>query len=96
MLSEGCHVYLKRHTGELPRLTSEEPGPAEGIAEAAGDGEMEGLEGRKDPGSHADWQRELICRAVEASTHWLALPDQFEFHEYASTERFRRGLRTRR
>jgi hypothetical protein len=67
--------YLDRSTGEIVMITNEE---------------MEAAEEDDLVSEYPDWQREAILKAREtlASERFLALPDQFDIHEYKIMEDF--------
>jgi hypothetical protein len=67
--------YLDKRTGDIVLITNEEIGAAE---------EDELIS------EYPEWQRESILKAREIlkSEHFIALPDQFEIHEYKIMEDF--------
>ena len=77
MLSDESTVYLNRKTGELITITQEE---------------WDTLE--RDPETLADWEREDLSklREIDESEDYLALPSQFDIHEYSIMERFCQGI----
>jgi uncharacterized protein UPF0158 len=67
--------YLDKRTGEIIMITSEE---------------MEAAEEDELISEYPDWQREAILKAREIlkSENFIALPDQFDIHEYKIMEDF--------
>src|SRR5258705_6079893 len=75
--------YLDRSTGEIVLITNEE---------------MEAAEEDELTSELPDWQREAILKAREIlrSESFVALPDQFEIHEYKIMEDFCLAFEDRR
>ncbi len=76
--------YLDKRTGEIFMLTNEEMGAAE---------EDELIS------EYPDWQRESILKAreiVNSDETFIALPDQFDIHEYKIMEDFCLAFENRR
>jgi hypothetical protein len=75
--------YLDRGTGEIVMITNEE-------IEAAEEDEL--------ISEYPDWQREAILKAREIlkSENFVALPDQFDIHEYKIMEDFCLAFEDRR
>jgi len=75
MAAEECAHYLDKRTGEIVMVTNEE---------------MEAAEEDELISEYPDWQREAILKAREIlkSDNFVALPDQFEIHEYKIMEDF--------
>jgi hypothetical protein len=73
--AEECAHYLDRKTGEIALITNEE---------------MEAAEEDELISEYPDWQREAILKAREilTSENFVALPDQFDIHEYKIMEDF--------
>lgn len=71
-------AYLNRRTGEVYTVTDEDERTLEDPDEA----------------DLPDWQREVLpkVREVMGSADWLALPTQFDLHEYAIMKHFCLGL----
>lgn len=67
--------YLERTTGEIVMITNDE---------------MEAAEEDELISEYPDWQRETILKAREIlkSENFVALPDQFDIHEYQIMEDF--------
>jgi len=67
--------YLDKRTGEIVLITNEE---------------MEAAEADELISEYPDWQRESILKAREilTSEDFVALPDQFDIHEYKIMEDF--------
>lgn len=67
--------YLDKRTGEIALITNEE---------------MEAAEEDELISEYPDWQREAILKAREilTSENFVALPDQFDIHEYKIMEDF--------
>ncbi len=67
--------YLDKRTGEIVMITNEE---------------MEAAEEDELISEYPDWQREAILKAREIlkSENFVALPDQFDIHEYKIMEDF--------
>src|SRR5438132_2239125 len=67
--------YLDKRTGEIVLITN---------------GEMEAAEEDELISEYPDWQRESILKAREIikSEDFVALPDQFDIHEYKIMEDF--------
>ncbi|WP_404790417.1 UPF0158 family protein [Altericista sp. CCNU0014] len=74
-VSDKCHAYLNRQTGELVTI---------------GDEEISAVEEAHDLADYADWQKELIqkTRQVLDSDDYLPLPTKFDIHEYSIMQRF--------
>lgn len=78
--------YLDKRTGEIVLITNEEMEAAEEdelISESAEDDET--------LSEYPDWQRESILKAreiINSDERFIALPDQFEIHEYKLMEDF--------
>jgi hypothetical protein len=75
--------YLDKRTGEIVMITNEE---------------MEAAEADEFISEFPDWQREAILKAQEIlkSENFVALPDQFEIHEYKIMEDFCLAFEDRR
>lgn len=76
--------YLDRSTGEIFMITNEE---------------MESAEEDELISEYPDWQREAILKAQEilkSDENFIALPDQFDIHEYKIMEDFCLALEDRR
>jgi hypothetical protein len=75
--------YLDRTTGEIVMITNEE-------LEAAEEDEL--------ISEYPDWQREAILKAREIleSENFIALPDQFDIHEFKIMEDFCLAFENRR
>lgn len=76
-ISEECHVYVNRRTGEFLGATSEELSAAEEDDEDGAD-------------LLPEWQRDMLPKVREVLTtdDWLALPDKFEISEYGIMREF--------
>jgi hypothetical protein len=81
--AEECAHYLDRRTGEIVMITDEE---------------MEAAEEDELISEYPDWQREAILKAREIlkSENFVALPDQFDIHEYKIMEDFCLAFEDRR
>src|SRR6267378_5705605 len=75
MAAEECAHYLDKRTGEIVMITNEE---------------MEAAEEDELISEYPDWQREAILKAREIlkSENFIAVPDQFDIHEYKIMEEF--------
>jgi hypothetical protein len=76
--------YLDKHTGEIVSITNEE---------------MEAAEEDELISEYPDWQRESILKAreiIDSDERFVALPDQFEIHEYKIMEDFCLAFENRR
>ncbi|MEN8205428.1 MAG: UPF0158 family protein [Pseudomonadota bacterium] len=76
VISDDVTAYINKKTGELCAISEEEVN----IIEA----------GNEDNEFIPEWQREILpkVREVLESDDFVALPDQFEIHEYSIMERF--------
>ncbi len=76
VISDDVTAYINKKTGELCAVSEEEAN----IIEA----------GNEDDEFIPDWQREILpkVREVLESDDFVALPDQFEIHEYSIMERY--------
>jgi hypothetical protein len=78
--------YLDKRTGEIVMVTNEEMEAAEDdepLSDAAEEDEL--------ISEYPDWQRESILKAREilsSDKSFIALPDQFDIHEYKIMEDF--------
>lgn len=75
LVNDMCRAYLNKRTGEIILITDEDRRLADDP-----DGEK----------NLPDWQRDLLpkIRHVIESEDWLALPSQWEIHDYRIMERF--------
>jgi hypothetical protein len=76
--------YLDRTTGEIVMISNEE---------------MEAAEEDEPISAYPDWQREAILKAREilkSDENFIALPDQFDIHEYKIMEDFCLAFEERR
>jgi len=80
VISDEVTTYINTKTGELCTISEEEAN----IIEA----------GNEDDEFIPDWQREILpkVREVLESDDFVALPDQFEIHEYSIMERYSLSL----
>ena len=76
VISDDVTAYINKMTGELCAVSEEE----ENIIEA----------GNEDDEFIPEWQREILpkVREVLESDDFVALPDQYEIHEYSIMEHF--------
>ena len=76
VISDEVTAYINKKTGELCAVSEEEANIIE--------------EGKEDDEFIPEWQKEILpkVREVLESDHFVALPDQFEIHEYSIMERF--------
>jgi hypothetical protein len=76
VISDEVTAYINKKTGELCAISEEEANIIE--------------EGKEDDEFIPDWQKEILpkVREVVESNDFVALPDQFEIHEYSIMERF--------
>ena len=76
VISDDVTAYINKKTGELCAVSEEEAN----IIEAGNEGDD----------FIPDWQREILpkVREVLESDDFVALPDQFEIHEYSIMERY--------
>jgi hypothetical protein len=76
VMSENVTAYINKKTWELYSVTEEEANIIE--------------EGNEDDEYIPEWQKEILpkVRAVLESDDFVALPGQFEIHEYSIMERF--------
>src|SRR5258708_19939209 len=74
--------YLDKRTGEIVLITNEE---------------MDAAEEDELISEYPEWQRESILKAREIlkSEDFVALPDQFDIHEYQIMEDFSRQIQNR-
>ena len=80
VISDEVTAYINKKTGELCAVSEEEANFIE--------------EGKEDDEFIPDWQKEILpkVREVLESDDFVALPDQFEIHEYSIMERFCQSL----
>ena len=76
VISDDVTAYINKKTGELCAISEEEAN----IIEA----------GNEDDEFIPEWQKEILpkVREVLESDDFVALPDQFEIHEYSIMERY--------
>ncbi|GMR07711.1 MAG: UPF0158 family protein [Gammaproteobacteria bacterium] len=76
VISDEVTAYINTKTGELCAVSEEEANIIE--------------EGKEDDEFIPDWQKEILpkVREVLESDDFVALPDQFEIHEYSIMERY--------
>ena len=76
VISDDVTAYINKKTGELSAVSEEEAN----IIEA----------GNEDDEFIPEWQKEILpkVREVLESDDFVALPDQFEIHEYSIMERY--------
>lgn len=96
--------YLDKRTGEIVLISNEEMEAAE-EGELISDGAEED-ETLSDPAEedepfseYPDWQRESILKAreiINSEENFIALPDQFDIHEYQLMENFCLAFENRR
>ena len=74
MQSDGCQIFLNKHTGKFILITDDDLWAAER-------GEDEEI---------PDWQVDTIAelKRMQTTEDYLKIPDQFEIHEYKIMERF--------
>ena len=80
VISDDVTAYINKKTGELCAVSEEEASIIE--------------TGNEDDEFIPEWQKEILpkVREVLESDDFVALPDQFEIHEYSIMERYRLSL----